>query len=658
MRHTVTALFLGLAALALSGCATAPLPAAPQSAGHMVARFLDTADAVDPYSFARPSEARVTHVALDLTLDFDRRTVAGSAKLDILTGPETPVDVMPDHAGRETGNGAAQRDVILDTDGLTIDRVTDAAGARLPWRLGATQPDKGAPLVVTIGDARQIVVHYSAANAAALQWLTPDQTAGGRHPYLLSQGQPILNRSWIPTQDSPGIRQTWEAVVRAPAPLTVVMSGERLTPTGEPATNGMRAFRFRMDQPVAPYLIAIAAGDIAFRSLGPRTGVWTESVMMDRAAAELADTERMVDAAEALYGPYRWGRFDVIVLPPSFPFGGMENPTLTFLTPTFIAGDKSLVGLVAHELAHSWSGNLVTNANWSDSWLNEGFTSYFENRIMESLYGVRRARQEAALSFAEMEGALTELGADSGITRLHLTGADADPNGGNSGIIYDKGAIFLRTLEQRVGRERWDIYLRSWFDRNAFSPATSAMFLADIREHLVRGDAATEADLLLDQWVYQPGLPVNVARPDPAAFATVDRAVAAYAATGIADPSAWANWTTAERLRFLNNIPRTRTVAQLAALDADLRLSHVSHSNNETLFAWLDLALANRYEPALPVADRFLRDVGRRKFVLPLFRTLMATDWGQPHARRIYTEARAGYHSVTTTSVDAVVTPL
>ncbi len=638
MRHTLLAPLLGLCAMALSACAQTPAPAGPAAASRMVAPVLATADAADPYSYARPAEARVTHVALDLTLDFNRKTVAGSAVLDVLAGPEM------------------RGELVLDTDSLTIDRVTDATGAALPWRVGSAQPDKGAPLTVTIGAARQIVVHYSAANAAALQWLTPDQTAGGRHPYLLSQGQPILNRSWIPTQDSPGIRQTWEAVVRAPAPLTVVMSGERLTPTGEATGSGMRAFRFRMDQPVAPYLIAIAAGDIAFRSLGPRTGVWTESVMMDRAAAELVDTERMVEAAEALYGPYRWGRFDVIVLPPSFPYGGMENPTLTFLTPTFIAGDKSLVGLVAHELAHSWSGNLVTNANWSDSWLNEGFTSYFENRIMESLYGPGRARQEAALSFADMEGALAELGADNSITRLHLTGSDADPNGGNSGIIYDKGAIFLRTLESRVGRERWDIYLRSWFDRNAFSPATSAMFLADIRANLLRGDAGLEADLMLDQWVYQPGLPANVARPDPAAFTGVDRAVAAYGRTGIVDPSSWANWTTAERLRFLNSLPRTLTVAQLTALDADLRLSHASHSNNETLFAWLDLALANRYEPALPVAERFLGEVGRRKFVLPLFRTLMATDWGKPHARRIYAATRAGYHSVTTTSVDAVVT--
>ena len=322
-----------------------------------VAPILTGPDARDVHSYARPEIARVTHVALDLDADFDARRMAGTATLDIQAA-------------------AAARELVLDSKGLEIQSITGANGRPLPFTLGASDGDRGAPLTVRIGPARRITIRYrSAPDAEALQWLTPEQTAGKRHPYLLSQGQAILNRTWIPTQDSPGIRQTWEARITAPAPLKVVMSGERLTPNGVPAGPGRRAFRFRMTHPVAPYLIAIAAGDIAFRPLGPRTGVWTEPSMMERAAAELADTERMVEAAERLYGPYRWGRYDVIVLPPSFPYGGMENPTLTFLTPTFIAGDRSLVGLVAHELAHSWSGNLVTNATWHDGWLNEGFTS-------------------------------------------------------------------------------------------------------------------------------------------------------------------------------------------------------------------------------------------------------------------------------------------
>ena len=409
-----------------------------------------------------------------------------------------------------------------------------------------------------------------------------------------------------------------------------------------------------MTHPVAPYLIAIAVGDIAFRSLGPRTGVWTEPAMLDAAAAELRDTEAMVAAAERLYGPYRWGRYDMIVLPPSFPYGGMENPTLTFLTPTVIAGDRSLVSVIAHELSHSWSGNLVTNATWSDSWLNEGFTTYAENRIMEAIYGRHRAGQEEALSWDDMQAALRQLGATAPATALHHD-LD-DPDGTSAGIIYDKGAIFLRTLERIVGRPRWDAYLRSYFDRHAFQPMTSAGFLADLRANLIRGDRALEERMQLDRWVYQPGLPDNAARPDPAAFAEVDAAVRAFDAGGAAAEVPFARWNWAERVRFLKAIPRRQSEARLAELD---RAFHLADSgNSEVLFAWLRLALANRYQPAVPTAERFLSAMGRMRFVAPIFETLIGQgDWGRPIAERLYARTRPGYHSVTRERVDRLLQP-
>ena len=627
--------FACAAALFLAACqAQSPDKTADQAATPTVAPILTGEDAVDTHSYAKPLEARVANVDLDLALDFNAKRVSGTAALDVIAQPGV-------------------REVILDDKGLAIEKITDAAGKPLQFKVGSNDADKGAPLTVALpGDGKQrIVIHYaSGPDAEALQWLTPEQTAGKKHPYLLSQGQPTLNRTWIPTQDSPGIRQTWSAKISAPEPLKVVMSGERLTPDGEAAGDGRRAFRFKMDKPVAPYLIAIASGDLAFRELGPRTGVWTEPAMLDKAAAELADTEKMVEAAEKLYGPYRWGRYDVIVLPPSFPYGGMENPTLTFLTPTFIAGDKSLVGLVAHELAHSWSGNLVTNATWADSWLNEGFTSYFENRIMEAIYGQKRATQEAALSFDDMNESLKEEGMTSPKTRLNLAAKEGTPDGGAGGIIYDKGAVFLRTLEKLIGREKWDAYLRSYFDRHAFQPMTSKRFLADLRAELIKGDKALEDKLLLDQWVYEPGLPANVAKPDPQAFAAIDQAVTAYAAGG-PPPLEFAKWTTAEKLRFLNTVPRTLPKTRLDELSRKLQLN--TAGNNEVLFAWLELAVQNRYDPAIPALEQFLAAQGRRKFVLPLFKALAKdTSWGLPIAKRLYPTVRPGYHSVTTGSVD------
>ena len=628
MRNLITSL---LAASALAGCSTVSDPALSGDT-RIVAPILTSADALDDQTYAQPQIARVTHVALDLALDFDAKAVGGTAVLDIQAQP-----------GAET--------IVLDSNGLQVSRITDGAGRELAFTMGEEDAEggKGAPLEITLDGARQLRIQYTAApDAAALQWLNPEQTEGGQHPFLFSQGQAILNRTWIPTQDSPGIRQTWEARVTAPKPLDVVMSGVR---QGEPVDlgNGRRAFTFVMDKPVPPYLIAIAAGDIDFRAIGPRTGVWAEPVTLGRALREVADTEEMVVAAEELYGEYRWGRYDMIVLPPAFPYGGMENPVVTFLTPTFIAGDRSNNGLVAHELAHSWSGNLVTNAVWGDGWLNEGVTSYFENRIVEAVYGKKRAEQEAALAFANIEETLAEVGADAAGTALHTDGKGELIG---SAIAYDKGHFFMRTVERIVGRERFDAWLRQWFDNHAFQPATSRLLLEDMQANLVRSPAEAER-LMLREWIFEPGLPANVARPDPAAFAEVDTAVTAYGSTGTI-PAAYSGWTAAEQMRFLDNIPKDRSAAQLAALDKALGLSGTG--NNEILFLWLELALMNRYEPAVPQAEAFLAEVGRAKFVRPLFGVLWNEgEWGRPIARRIYARTRSGYHAVTRGGVDRIL---
>ncbi|MXO97308.1 aminopeptidase [Erythrobacter aquimaris] len=597
----------------------------------MVAPILTTPEAQDNLTYAEPEKARVTHVALDLALDFAAKRVGGTADLRVLADP-----------GDER--------LVLDTNGLEISRVTDHVGRDLTFEIGeqVEEGGKGAPLTVMLNGVRNVRIHYMApADAEALQWLSPEQTAGGEYFFLFSQGQAILNRTWIPTQDSPGIRQTWEARITAPKPLDVVMSG---VAQGEPEDlgDGRRAFRFVMDKPVPPYLIAIAAGDIDFRAIGPRTGVWAEPSVLPRAYAEVGDTEEMVVAAEELYGEYRWGRYDMIVLPPAFPYGGMENPVMTFLTPTFIAGDRSNNGLVAHELAHSWSGNLVTNAVWGDSWLNEGVTTYFENRIVEAVYGKKRAEQEAALMYANIQEVLSEVGNDAPGTALSTDGGYEL----GSAIAYDKGAFFLRTVERIVGRERFDAWLQQWFDNHAFQPATSEMFYDDMMQNLVASEQEAKAMMLRD-WIFAPGLPSNVAKPEPAAFAAVDAAVEAYAASRVI-PAAYSGWTAAEQMRFLDNLPATLSAEELAQLDASLGLSGTG--NNEILFLWLEMALENRYAPAVPLAEEFLARVGRAKFVRPLFGVLWDQgDWGRPIAQRIYAKTRDSYHAVTRAGVDRVM---
>jgi len=585
----------------------------------------------DTSSYARPDEARVTHVSLDLTADFERKAFAGKATLTVSARPDA-------------------REIVLDSDGLVIHAVR-AGGHPTTHTIGAHDAKLGAPLTIQLNGARTIEIDYeSAPGARALQWLEPAQTASNKR-FLFSQGQAILNRTWIPTQDSPGIRQTYDARIRVPDDLTAVMSAEMLTPEGVATEDGQRAFRFRMPQPIPPYLIAIAIGDLVHRDVGPRTGVYAEPSVVERGAYECADMERMMEVAEALYGPYRWGRYDVLILPPSFPYGGMENPRLTFLTPTFLAGDRSLVSLVAHELAHSWSGNLVTNAVWADGWLNEGFTSYIEGRIGEALFGVEHARMAEVLSWADIQKALQTVPADG--QRLHWIG-EVDANENSSAITYDKGALFLRTVEGIVGRGRLDAYLRSYFDRHAFQPMTTQWFLADFREHVVRGDAALEAQLKLDEWAYEPGIPSNAVEPAAAGFSEIPALVESFVAGG-PPPAAWANWNTMQRQRYLQSLPRELAHERLQALQQAFGLDTIG--NMEVRFDWLALAVGNGYAPSSAAIQRFLSAQGRGKFVRPIYRALMNQGaWGQELARRTYTQARATYHPIVVTALDAIVT--
>jgi leukotriene-A4 hydrolase len=589
----------------------------------------------DVHSHARPAEVRVTHVSLDLRVDFPSRTLAGTATL---------------HLDR----AEASRELVLDTSHLRIDGVRDQAGTALAHRLGPADPLLGEPLVISLVDATKTVTiaYATSPDAAALQWLSPEQTAGKAYPYLYSQGQAILTRTWLPTQDSPAVRQTFDARITTPEPLVALMAAEMLTPGGSPAGEGQRTFEFRMAQPIPPYLFALAVGDIAYRDLGPRTGVYAEPSVLDRAAAEFVDVEQMMTAAETLGGPYRWGRYDLLVLPPSFPYGGMENPRLTFATPTILAGDRSLVSLVAHELAHSWSGNLVTNATWGDFWLNEGFTSYFENRIMEALYGPARAAMLAQLGYADLRRELATLPPADTALALDLTGRD--PDDAMNAVAYDKGAALLFTIERAVGRERFDPYLRGYFNRHAFQPVTTAVFLADLREHLIRDDQALEDELRLHEWIFEPGLPDNAHEPPSAAFSRVETEAMAFRRGDSARVLTTAQWTPQEWQHFLQQLlVSPLTPAQLRDLDSTFGFS--ASGNSEILFAWLRVAIANRYEPAFPALERFLTAQGRRKFLRPLYEDLMARPWGQPLARRIYAQARPGYHSVSAGTLDAIV---
>jgi leukotriene-A4 hydrolase len=587
----------------------------------------------DVHSLSNPHQVRVTTVDLDLLVHFELKTLSGNVVLGF-----TPLDP---NAGY----------LVLDTRKLLIDKaeISDdkSRWAETNFNLGKEDPILGSPLSIQISPSARFVriTYTTSANASGLQWLTPEQTAGKKLPFVYSQSEAIHARSWIPIQDTPSVRVSYNARVRCPREMQAVMSA-----SNDRGKARLGDFVFQMGQPVPSYLIALAVGDLAYHSVGGRAGVYAEPSIVEPAAKEFSDMNRMMETTQELFGPYRWERYDVLVLPPSFPFGGMENPRLTFVTPTILAGDKSLVSLIAHEMAHSWSGNLVTNATWSDFWLNEGYTVYIERRILEHLYGKDRAEMEAVLGRQQLDEEMAGLAPRDQVLHIDLKGRD--PDDGATSVPYEKGYLFLLQLEKTFGRERFDNYLRSYFDRYSFQSITTETALAYLKETLFEPHPELAEQIPLDNWINGPGLPVSAPRVHSVLFDKVDEAAKKWSA-GPLDAAATAHWSPQEWLRFLNQMPPNLGPAGMERLDKEFHLT--ASGNDEILAQWLLMAVKNHYEPATTKLTVFLETVGRRKYIKPLYTELAKTPQGRERALRIYQVARPAYHPIAQTTIDAVL---
>ena len=586
----------------------------------------------DVHSFAKPEKAIVKHLELDLNVDFVTQIISGKASWTI-----------------ENISGGTE--IVFDSRQLQIQKITLGTDEKeTTFTLGDEVKYLGQSLQVKIDPSTtRVTIYYSASkDAAAIQWLNPQQTAGKKYPFLFTQSQAILARTWIPCQDSPGIRFTYTAKISVPKDLLAVMSAEN-----PQAKNAEGKYSFKQPNPIPSYLMALAIGDLEFKSIDGRTGVYAEPVTLSKAVYEFADMGKMVHSAEKIYGPYKWGRYDVIVLPPSFPFGGMENPMLTFLTPTLIAGDRSLVSVIAHELAHSWSGNLVTNSTWNDFWLNEGFTTYFERRIVEDVYGKDEAGMQELLGFGGLQELIKEMGETNPDTKLKGNYEGRDPDEGVSEIAYEKGYSFLRTIEGAVGRKRFDIFLNEYFNAHAFRSVSSEVFLDDLETKLLKGDKVLKNKIDPNQWVYQPGLPSNSPAVGSVKFKALDSLIVKWTALSNAGVLKSAKLSSNESLYLISHLPENTTIDQMKVLDQVFKFT--SSGNAEIQSAWYVLSIKKGYQPANKNIEAFLTTVGRRKFLMPLYKELVKTSEGKKWAKKIYVQARPNYHSVAYNTIDELL---
>jgi aminopeptidase N len=597
--------------------------------------FPVVAFAADPHSYAQPDAVKVTHLDLDLKLDFGKRELAGNATLKL------------------DWKDAKAKDLVLDTRDLKIASVdaVDASGktSSLKFALAPRDKELGSKLTIQAPahPASVRIAYTTVPEASGLQWLTPDQTADKKQPFMFSQSESIHARSWVPLQDSPAIRFTYDAHVRAPKEVRVVMSA--INNAKHPLDGD---FTFDQPHPIPSYLLAIAAGDIAVKETGPRSAVYAEPSIVGKAAHEFEDTEKLIATTEQLYGPYAWGRYDILVLPPSFPFGGMENPNMTFATPTVLVGDKSLVSLVSHELAHSWSGNLVTSAAWRDIWLNEGFTTYVQGRITEAVYGKTLADEEALLSARELQKTIGDMPTNSQKLTPDARGVGADDS--LSSVAYDKGSWFLRTLEQRFGRENFDAYLKGYFAHFAFQSIDTDTMFTYLKANLLDKYPGKMSEAEARAWIWQPGIPKDAPLPTSARFDGIDKQRTDFLAGKLsADKLDAKTWNTQEWMYFLDRMPDVAPLPKIKEIDAAWHLTGTP--NAEIGMRWYAHAIAAGDKDVWTAAAEHMTRIGRLYLTTPVYRAFARTPEGLAFAKETYAKAKSGYHPMTQQAVEAIL---
>jgi len=610
----------------------------------------------DDHSYSNLKEVRTTHLDLELDVNFKNKTIYGIAR----------------HTMQNLGSDTA----IFDIKGLQIQKITIGKKnheREADFVIGNIDKDSilGQPLLVSIlPTTTQINIYYQTTkDSEALDWLDSNLTSSKKHPFLYTQGQAILTRTWIPTQDSPSNRITYSAKVKVPKELMAVMSAKNQK---KKLVDGI--YYFKMDKAIPSYLIALAVGDLKYHAFSSRTGVYCEPELMPSCIYEFADLPRMFNAAERLYGKYQWEQYNLLILPYSFPFGGMENPMLTFVNPTIITGDRSLVSVIAHELAHSWSGNLVTNTTWNDFWLNEGFTVYFENRVMEKLYGKEIADILALVEFQELENELDQIKNSKypEDSKLYLNLENRNPDDGMTSVAYVKGAFFLKTLEEKVGRKQLDAFLKNYFQNFAFKTINSRIFVDYLNENLLSKNGI---QFNTDEWIYKTGLPKNClkitsARLDkmkemamktnngevlfaPKIAFKIIRRKGKRVRKMIVTKIERSDFIVQEWQTFIREL--SPKIGKKKMMELDQFLSFSTCGNAEIMNEWFVLAIKNDYTETRPQIAAFLSKIGRRKFLLPIYKELAKKPENLAWAKIQFRQSSENYHAVSRNTIQELL---
>jgi leukotriene-A4 hydrolase len=583
---------------------------------------------IDPHSYADLDQGRIKHIDFQMQVDFKKRCLQVQAIYTL----DRPI----------------KGSFFMDTWDLNVSRVY-SDGKAIDWEMDKSDPLLGERLHLQglNGTSTFSIELTTSPGASALQWLEPHQTSGEKHPFLYSQCQAIHARSIFPCQDTPSVRFTYTADVQVASHLIAIMAAAY---RGSQTEEKLNRFSFNMPQPIPSYLFALAVGNLTFRELGPRCGIFSEPELIDAAAWEFAENEAKLAQAEKLFGPYVWERYDILVLPPSFPYGGMENPRLTFLSPIFLLGDRSETIIVTHELAHAWTGNLVTNATWEDFWLNEGWTTFAHTRITEALEGRDYAQFRTALARIRMLQDMDRFGMKSPLTCLWFPMQGLHPDEIFSSIPYHKGNAFLMYLEETVGREVFDTFIKKYIDTFRFRSITTAAFVEFLQAELPT--AASKVDL--QKWLYRPGFPEDAPSLKSHIYDDVSAKAEAFAKGERLQRDEIKDWKPDQVQLFLQLLPERVSIEDCSYLEQLFKLHKKTAA--ATLSVFYSLAVRSEYQNALPGIEHFIANIGRHFLVAPVLRAMTQSEWAKNKARPIFERYRSRHHPITVNYLDKLLT--
>lgn len=606
---------------------------------------------VDDHSYANVNQVRTKHLHLDLDVNFENKTIYGVARHDL---------------GKHNSDN-----VIFDTKYLQIQKITSGEKGKekeLEFVIGSWDKDSilGQPLIVTLKKSeRYINIYYqTTTKTVALEWLEPLQTRGKIHPILYTLGSPTSTRTWIPLQDSPTNRFTYSATVKVPKELMAVMSAEN-----QVKRNSEGIYKFSMKKPIPSYLVALSVGNYSYKRISDKCGIYSESEFLSQASDELEDLPKMMQITEKMFGPYQWGKYDLLIMPNSFPYGGTENPCLNFIHPTVLAGDKSLSLSLVKQLAHSWAGNLVTPRSWNDLWLNEGLTVYFEHRILEELEDNEYSNMLTLVKFNELKEEIKYLKKVNrlGDTHLKLDLKNRNPDTGVIEVSQIKGALFFKTLETKVGRKKIDEFLVNYLNSFAFQAISTEKFIEYFKNELID---PIKLSFNIDEWIYQPGIPKNCINVNSERLNEMQKFAREFASgIDIFEPKTIfepipksrkikritkqikrSDYSTYEWIEFIRKLPKNISPEKMAMVDAYMNFSN--WGNSEVMTEWYVLSIQSGYKPALSPMEEFVSRVGRSKYLLPIYAALNETEENRQLALSIFEIAKMNYHSISISAIE------